>query len=277
MGKWVIIFRINANYIVGDNELKISPEKISVSTAITTNNNLDIAMTFHTFDKRCSARLVAIEFQLPDVNPPIQHVLLCGLTTSNRDPSSTVCSTQFAINRMDKCEALQFNFHPKYEDVSFADKVSWASMKLNPLLSQIQRSEKEMTVPEVKVIDSNKQQTVLMNWNDPECLLVNSLSWEVRINSTADDMYRIRFPSECSFADKETTSFERSVKLENGHLLQCNNSHNTFKNEKDFTFLSCSSYLVTVIPVDGNLGSVDTYAQSKYLHIPLGNFYVDLK
>jgi hypothetical protein len=25
------------------------------------------------------------------------------------------------------------------------------------------------------------------------------------------------------------------------------------------------------------LGSVDTYAQSKYLHIPLGNFYVDLK
>jgi len=252
--------------------LKISPEKISVTASISTNNNIDLALTFHTFDERCSTRLVAIGFQLPDVYPSIQDILPCGLnTTNNRDPSSKVCSTQIAINRMDKCEAVPFNFRPIYQDISFAEKVSWASMKLSPLVSQVQRSGKKITIPEVEVIDSDNQQTVQMNWNDPMCLLVDSLSWEVRINSTTDDVYRIRFPSECSFPDRNT-SFERSVKLKNGHLSQCNSSYNTFKNEKDFTFSSCSSYLVTVIPVHGNLGSVEAYAQSTYLHIPLGNF-----
>lgn len=261
--------------VLGDDELKISPDKTSVTAAISTKNNLDIEMTFHTFDARCSARLVAIEFQLPDVFPPIQHVLLCGLhTTNNREPSSTICSTQIAINRMDKCEALPFNFRPLYEDVSYADKVSWANMKLNPLLSQ---SERKVTVPEVEMIDSDKQQTVLLNWNDPVCLLVHSsLSWEVRINGTTDEVHRIRFPSECSLSEKGT-SFERGVRLENGHLSQCNSSDTyNLKNEKDFTFASCSSYLVSVIPVFGNLESItlEAYAQSTLLHIPLGNLYL---
>jgi hypothetical protein len=265
---------LEKNVVLGDDELKISPDKTSVTAAIT-KNNLDIEMMFHTFDERCSARLVAIEFQLPDVFPPIQHVLLCELNTTQRERSSTICSTQIAINRMDKCEALPFNFRPFYEDVSYADKVSWVNMKLNPLLSQVQRSEKKITLPEIKVIDSDNQQTVLLNWNDPMCLMVDSLSWEVRINSTTDDIHRIRFPSQCSLSEKGSTSFERSIRLENGHS-KCNNSYKTFENEKDFTFSSCSSYLVSVIPVFGNLESItlEAYAQSTLLSIPLGNLYL---
>ena len=148
-------------------------------------------------------------------------------------------------------------------------------MKLNPLLSQVQKSEKKITLPEIKVIDSDNQQTVLLNWNDPMCLMVDSLSWEVRINSTTDDIHRIRFPSECSLSEKGSTSFERSIQLENGHS-KCNNSYNSFENEHDFTFSSCSSYLVSVIPVFGNLESItlEAYAQSTLLSIPLGNLYL---
>ncbi|XP_059352038.1 uncharacterized protein LOC132088129 isoform X2 [Daphnia carinata] len=262
----------------GDNELEVSPDKTSVTVVIDNNNiYLDFEMVFDTFDGRCSARLVAIELQLPDVHPPVQHVLLCEVGTANEENSTAViCSGRVTVHRMDRCEALPTTFRPLYEDISFAKEVRWASKELGPLLSQLQRNEKNMMIPEVKVINGDKHQSVLMNWEEPACLLADSLSWEIRINSTADDIHRIRVPRGCSATGKGSSSFEHGVQMENGHLLACNDSTNRLGlPESNFTFLSCSSYLVSVIPVQNNSESAELngYAQSTLLNIP---FAVDV-
>ncbi|KAK4023010.1 hypothetical protein OUZ56_008449 [Daphnia magna] len=260
----------------GDSELEVSPDQTSVTAVIGNNQNyLDIEMAFYTFDERCSVRLVAIELQLPDVHPPVQHVLLCEVGTEENS-TTVVCSGQVIVHRMDRCEATPIIFRPLYEDISFTKEVRWATKELSPLLSKLQRNEKNMMIPEVKVVNGDKHQSVLVNWEEPVCLLADSLSWEIRINSTADDVHRIRVPSGCSATGKGSPSFEHGVKLENGHLSACNDSTNSLVfPESNFTFLPCSSYLVSVIPVQNHSEStgLNGYAQSTLLNIP---FAVDV-
>ncbi|KAI9555439.1 hypothetical protein GHT06_017954 [Daphnia sinensis] len=262
----------------GDSELEVSPDKISVTAVIGKSHNyLDIEMAFDTFDERCSVRLVAIELQLPDVHPPVQHVLLCEAGTANEENSTIlVCSGRVIVHRMDRCEAIPITFRPLYEDISFAKEVRWAAKEIAPLLSKLQRNEKSMKIPEVKVVNGDKHQSVQVNWDEPVCMLADFMSWEIRINSTADDVHRIRVPAGCSATSKKSTSFQHGVKLENGHLLACNDSTNGLVfPERNFTFLPCTSYLVSVVPVQNNSEStgLNGYAQSTLLNIP---FAVDV-
>lgn len=272
-------YPINTCYLLGDSELEVSPDKTSVTAVIGNDQNyLDIEMAFYTFDERCSVRLVAIELQLPDVHPPVQHVLLCEVGTEENS-TTVVCSGQVIVHRMDRCEATPIIFRPLYEDISFAKEVRWATKELSPLLSKLQRNEKNMMIPEVKVVNDDKHQSVLVNWEEPVCLLADSLSWEIRINSTVDDVHRIRVPSGCSATGKGSPSFEHGVKLENGHLSACNDSTNSLVfSESNFTFLPCSSYLVSVIPVQNHSEStgLNGYAQSTLLNIPFGNIKVPI-
>lgn len=264
-------------YLVGDSELEISPNKTSVTAVVGNNHNhLDIEMAFDTFDGRCSARLIAIELQLPDVHPPVQHVLLCEAGSKVHEQNSTalICSGRVQVHRMDRCKAIPITFRPLYEDILFAQRVRWASMEIDPLSSKLQRNEKKVTKPGVNVVNGDKRQNALVNWDEPLCLLADSLSWEIRINSTADDIHRIPVPTGCSTAIG-SSSFQHVVNLENGYLLGCNDSNNTFDYpESNFILFSpCSSYLVSVIPVQRNSNAtlLEEYAQSMLLNVPFGN------
>ena len=246
-------------------------ENIQVTAELSNDNHLAIEITFGSSNNHCLERLDAVQFNLSDVNPPIQQILQCGYNTHGNGSSSSqnVCSGRFKIATIDKCKTHRFALRPLYGNISLFN-VPWIYMDLNALLSEVDRSEKERA-PQVKLIEAdNNQQMVTVYWDGPVCLLEDPFSWEVRISSTVHSIgyHSIRLSSECSsgshtLANVNATSFFRhSLQLDNGHLSSsCNasNSSASDSHETDFIFLPCSSYLVNVIPVDVELIGAETY------------------
>ncbi len=249
---------------------------------LSNDNYLGIKIIFDNFGNCCLDRLVGVELNFSDVEPPIQQILLqCDRSNSseNQDPSShKVCKERIKIQKIDKCKTHNLALRPLYGNISLFsnDLVRWTHTVLSPLLSEPERSEKKM-IPLVKLIETDNQQKMMVYWDDPICLLADSLSWEVRLNSSSHSR-SVRLSSKCSSgwhlpANIKATSLKHNLQLINGHLSGCNASTSAFDSlETDFIFLPCSSYLVSVIPFDWRkVIHLEDYSQSTHLSTSLSN------